>query len=311
MTRSAWPLIAALALALPASSNATDSCDRACLENMAHAYWSALLAHDPAHLPHTATLRFTENNVPLPLGRGLWQTVSSAEGQITLIEEDRAEVATMARIAEGTHSGLAVARLKIAEGRVRELETLVARAETASFLRAADWDGSPMLQVLEPAAQVPRNTLIQVAQQYFDRLPDPTRPTPPLDPDCNRIENGLRTTHNPDPFPGVTPAPLNPAVSRLGCAEQFASHSLSFVSRVRERRYPLVDTSRGLVLSLSLFDHDGTLPAAPGTSVKLSAPLPSPYSYLVAELFKMRAGRIVLVQAFLTLVPYGMPSAWP
>jgi hypothetical protein len=311
MTRPVWPFIAALVLAGPAIAHATDACNRACLENVAHAYWSALLAHDPARLPQAANLRFTENNVPLPLGRGLWQTVSRAEGAITIVEEDRSEVATMARIAEGTHSGLAVARLKIEQGRVRELETLVARTETASFLRPGEWDGSPMLQVLDPAAQVARNTLIQVAEQYFDRLPDPTQPTPPLDPDCNRIENGLRTTNNPDPFPGVTPSPLNPAVSRLGCAEQFASHSLSFVSRVRERRYPLVDVNRGLVLSLSLFDHDGTLPAAPGTSVKLSAPLPSPYSYLVAELFKMRAGRIVLVQAFMTLVPYGMASAWP
>jgi hypothetical protein len=309
MTRPVWPFIATLALALPA--HATDACDRVCLENMAHAYWSALLAHDPARLPHAASLRFTENNVPLPLGRGLWQTVSRAEGAIIIIEEGRAEVATMARIAEGTHEGLAFARLKIAQGRVRELETLVARRETASFLKPEDWDGSAMLETLDPAARVSRNALIDVAQQYFDRLPDPARPTPPLDPECNRIENGLRTTNNPDPFPGVTPSPLNPAVSRLGCAEQFAGHSLSFVSRVRERRYPLVDVNRGLVLSLSLFDHDGTLPTAPGTAVKLSAPLPSPYSYLVVELFKMRAGRIVLVQAFMTLVPYGMASAWP
>jgi hypothetical protein len=313
MTRYLWTALAALGVAGPAASAAPGTCDRACLTQIARSYWSALLKHDPGLLPHAATVQFTENQVRLALGRALWQTVSSADPDPIIIVEDRGEVATLARVTEGTHAGLAFARLKVVQGQVSELETLVARPETASFLRPEGWDESRslLLQELEPAAQRPRAALIEVAQAYFDRLPDPSRPTPPLDARCNRIENGVRTTNNPDPFPGVTPSPLNPAVSRLGCAAQFESRSLSFVSRVRERRYPLIDERRGLVLALALFDHDGTVPSAPGTPVKLSAPLPSPYSYAVAELFKVSAGRIELVQAFISLVPYGMPSAWP
>ncbi len=119
----------------------------------------------------------------------------------------------------------------------------------------------------------------------------------------------MLTTNNPDPFPGVHPPPLNPAVSRLGCAQQFALGGISFVSRVRDRRYPLVDADRGLVLAWVIFDHDGTAPRS-ADGPKLSSALPSPYSYTVAELFKIADGRIVQIQALFCLLPYGMESAW-
>ncbi|HTT01044.1 MAG TPA: hypothetical protein VMG11_03060 [Steroidobacteraceae bacterium] len=308
------PLLTALWLAVPAIAAAAGVCDRTCLEALARSYWTALLAHDPGRLPHAATLTFTENNVRLRLGVGLWQTVSTADSpDIAILDEERGEVATMARITEGARAALAFARLKVARGQVTELETIVARRETASFLRPEGWDQARdlILQDLEPAARRSRTALIEVAEAYFERLPDSTKPLPPLDGRCNRIENGLRTTNNPDPFPGVTSPPLNAAVSRLSCEQQFASQTLSFVSRVRARRYPLVDETRGLVLALSLFDHDGVLAVTPHTGVKLSAPLPSPYSYIVAELFKISAGRIVLIEAVISLVPYGMASAWP
>jgi len=292
---------------------AVPDCDRACLTAIAHRYWAALLAHDPARLPQAASLRFTENNVRLPLGRGLWQTVSAVgRDDIVFAEVSRGEVATTAQVSEGSRSELLIARLKVLGGRISELETLVARRETSPYLRPEGWnEAQPLLmQDLPPASRGQRGALIGVAEAYFDRLPDASRPVPPFDPGCNRVENGVRTTNNPDPFPGVHPPPLNPAVSRLGCAAQFAAAGLSFVTRVRARRYPLVDEDKGLVLAWALFDHDGTAPPSP-TGVKLSSALPSPYSYAVAELFKIANGRIVQIQALICQLPYGMESAWP
>lgn len=319
-TRRPLPLAAAFAAVLallcivPRTSRGAESeCGRACLAAVARAYWAALLAHDPARLPQAPQIVFTENNVRLPLGRGLWRTVSSAGPQdIVFAEVSRGEVATTAQITEGSRPALLLARLKVVDRRVTELETLVARRETTTFLRPEGWhDAEPLLmRDLEPAARRSRAALVAVAEAYFDRLPDPSRPVPPLDPGCNRVENGVRTTNNPDPFPGVSPAPLNPAVSRLSCAEQFASKSLSFVTRVRDRRYPLVDEEKGLVLAWVLFDHDGAAPAS-RSGTKLSSALPSPYSYTVAELFKIADGRILQIQAVFCLLPYGMRSAWP
>ena len=291
-----------------------DGCARACLEQIARAYWGALLAHDPARLPHAAHVAFTENNVRLTIGRGLWQTVSGVgPADLVFVDASRGEVATTAQVSEGPQAALLLARLKVLQRRVIALETIVARRETTTFLRPEAWhDSAPVLMAdLPPYARRTREALVQIAQSYFDRLPDSSRPLPSLDPRCNRVENGVRTTNNPDPFPGVTPAPLNPAVSRLSCAQQFATQGLSFVTRVRDRRYPLVDVDKGLVLAAVIFDHDGTAPSAPGSTLKLSSPLPSPYSYAVAELFKIADQGIIQVQALFCLLPYGMPSAWP
>src|SRR5580698_9319237 len=57
--------------AAPAKSN---DCDRTCLNGFVDQYMAAVAAHDASKLPHTDKIRYTENNVEMPLGEGLWQT---------------------------------------------------------------------------------------------------------------------------------------------------------------------------------------------------------------------------------------------
>ncbi|HVW68004.1 MAG TPA: hypothetical protein VHB68_03470 [Steroidobacteraceae bacterium] len=298
------------------SGGPAPGCDTECLSAAARSYWSALLSHDAGRLKSAPGLVFTENNVVLRTDQGLWQTIGSAEDRdIVFTDVPQGTVATTAVITEGSRPALLLARLKVAGGAITEIETVVARKETSTFLRPEGWYESRTLltRTVAPASQRPRPALIAAAEDYFNRIVDPSQPMPPLDPQCNRIENGLRTTNNPDPFPGITPPPLSPAISRLGCEEQFQRKALGFISRVRDRRYVLVDEPHGVVLSMVMFDHDGVAPAqaSPGQAqARLSSPLPSPYSFVVAELFKIEAGKIVLVQALLTQVPYGLHTAW-
>src|SRR5688572_30325904 len=73
---SAWGIVALLgisAMALP-TPGAAQSCDRACLENVAEKYLTAMAAHDPAKAPIAPGTRYTENGVELPLPDGLWRT---------------------------------------------------------------------------------------------------------------------------------------------------------------------------------------------------------------------------------------------
>jgi len=314
-------LLTALALApacgpiAPAQQLAPpQDCDLACLKRAADAYWDALLAHDPARLPGASALTFSENGVRLRPGEALWRTISAAgPHEMTFMDVLRGTVVTSALVTEGGHRALLLARLTVTHGAIAQIETIVARREMTSFLAPQGWDRAHalVLKPLAPSARRSRAELVRIAQAYFDRLPDPDRPLPPLDPRCNRVENGVQTTNNPEPFPGMHPAPLSAAISRMGCAEQFALRRLNFVSRVRERRYVLADESRGLILALATFDHDGTASKRPGSSnPSLSTALPSPYSYVVAELFKIVDGKILHIDALITQVPYGMRSPW-
>jgi len=51
--------------------------DRQCLARVMETYLEALIAHDPAALPTTRNVKYTENGVRLNLGDGLWQTASA------------------------------------------------------------------------------------------------------------------------------------------------------------------------------------------------------------------------------------------
>jgi len=57
----------------PSPAKAND-CDRVCLNGFVDQYMAAVVAHDPSKLPHSANARYTENNVEMKLGEGLWQT---------------------------------------------------------------------------------------------------------------------------------------------------------------------------------------------------------------------------------------------
>jgi hypothetical protein len=52
-------------------------CDRVCLEGIVNQYLDALMSRNPFGLPLAAKVRFSENDQLLPLGDGLWNTVTA------------------------------------------------------------------------------------------------------------------------------------------------------------------------------------------------------------------------------------------
>jgi hypothetical protein len=67
-----------------------------------------------------------------------------------------------------------------------------------------------------------------------------------------------------------------------------------FHTRVQERRFPVVDEERGLVLSVIRFDHSGknkTITWADGTEHPVNPPFDQPFSFFIAELFKIVDGK--------------------
>jgi len=66
-------------LAVPSLGFAADpapACDRACLKSMLDRYLSAVVKHDPSGAPLAIAYRHTENAINVPLGKGVWQSVT-------------------------------------------------------------------------------------------------------------------------------------------------------------------------------------------------------------------------------------------
>ena len=58
------------------TARAADACDRECLRGFITRYLDAMVAHTPAALPLSPSMRFTEDYVNLKLGEGLWTQAS-------------------------------------------------------------------------------------------------------------------------------------------------------------------------------------------------------------------------------------------
>ena len=86
----------------------------------------------------------------------------------------------------------------------------------------------------------------------------------------------------------------------------------AFVDRIRERRFPVIDPERGLVFAFAFFDHSGTVrdySLTDGTPIRSA--VERPFSWMIAEAFRIERGMITRIEALMTECPYGMRSGWP
>jgi hypothetical protein len=310
-----------LALALwlvTATASAQEPCDRGCLESMLDRYVVALVARNPSHLPATPSAVFTENGQRLELGDGLWHTVTGRGGYaLRLADVERGQAVWMGTIREAGVPTILVARLKVAGGRIEEVETLVVRNEAAA--RSLDAIGMPRPTWSEAVPAAERHTradLVRIANAYFSGIEkNDGRGVYPIADSCARLENGAVTAGDPGLVLGAAAAAARsaePARPRTGCRQQFESGVFFYVTRIRDRRFVLVDPERGLAFAFAFFDNgsgdarNGVL--ADGRRV-VSGPA-IPWTWQIAEVFKIERGLIGPVESVLHQVPYGMGSGW-
>ncbi|MGI4880741.1 MAG: hypothetical protein ACRYG4_25025 [Janthinobacterium lividum] len=285
------------------------ACDRACLIGMVRRYLQALAAHDTTGLPLAKGVVFTENDVVMALGKGLWGTISGvAPAGLEVADAQTGQAAWFGVVRENGEPAYLALRLHVADGGIDEVETVVVRKEglPLPFGNPDTVSHDPMFQeVLPPEQRRPRERLVAVAQSYFNtvELNDGTV-FAPFDPDCGRLENGISTTSGPG-------AGGNAAAIVQGCEAQFKLGLYHINKRVRERRFPIVDEERGIVVATGFFDHANSFDHYLLTNGKeMKTALKWPNSITLMEAFRIRDGRIQRIEALFTYVPYFMHNPW-
>jgi hypothetical protein len=320
-----WLIGAGLAAAQ--GGGGSGPCDRACLIGISDQYFAALVAKDPAQVAVAPQVKYTENGQRLRLGDGFWNSVSG-RGTYTLHAADPAagQIVTFATMREAGVPMVVAVRLRVERRRIAEVEALIAHSENGAKGFEALGTPHPLFsQIVPPAERMSRADLVRVANMYFSgmQLNDGKGQYPFAD-DCNRIENGGLTTNNPTGgratqagpagAPPVRPDPKTATnySSMWSCREQFESGLLHFVSRIRDRRYLVVDEERGLAFTFVFFDHDAgasrTFQTPNGRTVTAGPVVP--WTWHIAELFRIEKGLIRQVEAILERAPYGMTSGW-
>jgi hypothetical protein len=298
-------------------------CDRECLNGFVDQYLDALVKHDPKLVPLTKNVKFTENGQRLDPGDGLWRSMDS-KGTYRLFVTDiqTGEVAFLGTINEegrktGEKVGVVIAlRLKVVNRQIPEVETLVVRNER--FAQNFEKIGTPnhlFQEAVPPAERMSRDDLVKTANMYFTGMQqNDGKGVYPFTDDCNRIENGSQSTNVPpaDGKPAPDPKTATNYSGAWSCKQQFESGLLHFVTRIRDRRFVAVDPERGMVFSFIFFDHSAgntrTFQTPDGRTV--TAGPNQPWTWELAELFKVEKGKLRQIEAVMDRSPYGMNSGW-
>jgi len=323
----AFFVISALLPGLAQAQGKSGPCDRACLEKFVDQYMDAMVSHNPGKL-FSNDVRFTENGVKLQLGEGLWSSIvgrGTYKFYVPDIETHQIGFIGTAREEsrndpKGDYVAIAL-RLKIVGGQISEAEQLVLRGDAGwEYPAGASLEKSgkphPVFAEVIPAAERPsREEMIKTANYYFAGIQrNDGKGYYPFTDDCDRFENGEQATNVPLKPGEKKPDPKTSLVysSAWSCKEQFESGLIHFVSRVRDRRFVAVDRERGVVYSFAFFDHGAgktrTFKAPDGRTVTTGPT--TPWTWQIAELFKVEKGKIRKIEALLMRCPYGMNSGW-
>jgi hypothetical protein len=312
LSQQGWPAAASS----DKGAHPNEHCARECLEGIARKYLDALLQRNPSVAPLADHVTFSENNVALLLGDGLWGTITGRgppATELLFADPQAGQVGFFGIVDEHGVPGYLAVRLKVEDRKITEIETLVNRipplppgATPSPFATRTpkELQHFPvMTETVPPGERVSRGRLIDIANGYFSTLQqNDGQLFTPFDDECSRMENGNVSAGDPN---ASYPA------AKLSCAEQFKKGSYRFDSALRDRAFMLVDEERQLVLTRAFLDHNAVLTdfkLADGTPAVSSFKTPS--TLCVLELFKIRSGKIYRVEVVYINVPYHMPSVW-
>ena len=232
---------------LVAAAEHPRDCDRSCLKSTLDRYLAAVLKHDPTAAPLALGYRHTENALNVPLGKGVWQSVSALGAvQRRYLDPVSSQAAYYGIVDEGGKLAIVTARLRIENRSVTEAEWYIARNGDPGLPGATPpnaWNPAsltetpPPERVLPPAARLPREAMIAIVNSYFDGITSHDGSVVLAHHGCNRYENGTRVT------------------GRRGgldddCVSGFARFDMA---NVAARRVAFVDEEAGVVLGMAVF----------------------------------------------------------
>ena len=185
-------LCGAMAVATPGL--AQTACTRPALQAAVDSYIAAQAKGDPSRMALAAPVKYIENRQDADVKKGILSTPQKIDFHRSLLDTQTCETFTEIIITDPAHPYILGVHLKVAGGKVAEIDSLVtdqddwlfAPKRTLKFTTAENWS------VLPQAARSDRKTLIAAANAYFDLFDDKTVKVPFGAP-CARLEGGLYT----------------------------------------------------------------------------------------------------------------------
>jgi hypothetical protein len=265
------------------------ACDRACLEDVMTRFLSSMVAHDPKVAPLAAKVRYTEDAAEKTAGEGYWKTAGKLRAYRTdFVDVRQNTVAVHTVFDDPAGPVLFAARLKVADRKITEIETMVVHNQQEAMLFNPEnlKEKSVAMTTVPPRAQLmPRDQMLDIAQRYPAGLKAGSfvKADAQFSPTAYRFENGVRMAG-----PGCTFQPPS--------CQDMRNQRIPTLAGLKQRVIA-VDEENGLVL-LWLAFGPGSLPGAQGTGL------------VTFEGFKVFGGQIQAVEAIFKGMPLDSTSGW-
>ena len=259
------------------------ACTREGLKTITDKFFTALEAHNPSGVPLASNVRYTENGIDVPIGKGVWETAGKTTFKRGMVDTLKCGTHTQTVIEEKDNPKpvLYGVRLKVEENKISEIEAIVIRGEQVLDVPAIlatkdqDWE-----DILPPEQRSSRLAMMAAADDYFELfVKEKKRKVSDLAYSgfCDRWENGAVTTKG-----GMNPDALMPRhdCSPEGFADMTETHG--------PRRF-LVDEETGVVVAYVLFNN----------------------LWPDFHMFKMNNGLVVWIQAYFEYSKEYKTIGWP
>lgn len=246
-----------------ASAQQTD-CNRDCLSATLMRYMNAVVANVPKDANLIVGFRQTENAVVKALGKGTWQTVTGlGEVQRQFLDPITGQSAYFGTVDENGKPAVVTARVRVVNRQVAEAEWYIARQGDPGIQGepAADGSGANLYDPANlranppPERNVPRSqrlsreSLLGVANSYFDAITSRDGAIMLAHTGCTRLENGVTVTGRPMPEGS---ADFN-YQGRTNCQTGIGPGSRLNINFVAARQYPIVDEQQQVVMATGVF----------------------------------------------------------
>lgn len=283
---SRWALLgAAIALSvlgnniLAQTQSSGPACTREGLKSITDNFFAALEAHKPAAAQLAPGVKYTENGIIVAVGKGAWATAGKTTFKRGMVDTQKCGTHTQAVIDESGKPMLYGVRLKVSQGKISEIESIVVRGKEVLNLQAIldskdqDWEG-----ILPPEQRSSRLSMMAAADDYFELFVKEKKPKVSelaYSKPCDRWENGMQTTKG-----GMNQGVPMP---EHNCSPK------GFSDMIHSPRRFLVDEETGVVVAYTLFDK----------------------VWPDFHMFKMKNGLVELIQAYFEYGKKYTTIGWP
>ncbi len=174
---------------------AQTECPRSMLQAATESYIAAQEAGDLSKMSLAPKVKYIENMKETTKDNGLWNTALPIAFHRSIYDVGRCKTFTEVIVTEGGHPYVIGTRLKVKDGKVSEIDSLVTDQDDWLFnaeayfkySKAEDWS------VLHVDERVSRQDLVDAGNQYLDFVFMDKSIRPPWGTPCARLEGGAYT----------------------------------------------------------------------------------------------------------------------